>query len=139
MTDTKDPTKIKEIPALLLKDKSPTASSEAKESLIEAINESEAMRKRALQYSAHLSKLLNEACSILEDLTITIEVSEPLQCWWEREKRKKEAKNVGKAIRHPGGAVRDLSGLVTRDTGLVSASGTPILSEQETEPTSGKD
>src|SRR6266704_5443133 len=123
----------KKLPALLQPSPS-NSGQEQKDSLVTAMNEMEAMRKRALQYSAQLSKLLNEACTILETLEITVEVSEPLQCWWEREKRKKETKNVSKVLSHSGNNVRDLSGLVSRDAGLVSASGTPIIHEQETEP-----
>ncbi len=79
--------------------------------------------------------LLREACGILEGLDVTVEVSEPLQCWWEKEKRKKEVKNVSRILSSTGVSPRLLDKLGTGNSGLVSGSGTPIHSEQETKPT----
>lgn len=69
-----------------------------------AIRTLEESRNNALRYSAHLSALLKEACDILEKLEVTVEVSDPLKCWWEKEKRKREA----------------------HECALVSSTGTPI-------------
>lgn len=60
--------------------------------LVKQLEQAEEMKRSALRYSAHLGALLREACDILEKLETDFIVSEPLQCWWEKEKRKREAK-----------------------------------------------
>jgi len=54
-----------------------------------ALKEMKGQYKAAVEYGAHMNALLREACTILEGLDVTVDVSEPLAFWWEKEKRKK--------------------------------------------------
>ena len=44
--------------------------------------------KGAIAYGATMNALLREACTLLEGLDVTVDVSEKLAWWWEREKGK---------------------------------------------------
>lgn len=61
--------------------------------LVKQLEQAEEMKRSALRFSAHMSNLLREACGILEKLPQEFDVSEALACWWEKEKRKREAKD----------------------------------------------
>ena len=90
-----------------------------------AIRTLEESRNNALRYSAHLSALLKEACDILEKLEVTVEVSDPLKCWWEKEKRKKDVGTLLSNTRTPIGS------RVGLDRGLVQPEPTAVQDSSE--------
>jgi len=47
-----------------------------------------------LMFIAHLTKLLQEACQILDKLEVSVDVSEHLAHWWEHHKPKGETNEV---------------------------------------------
>lgn len=85
--------------ALILPDReiqTPNLPSQA-EAAVEVLKTA-ARLKSTIKYAAHLSKLLLEACGILETLDVSVDVSEELAAWWEREKRRQAAKGDKREI-----------------------------------------
>ena len=88
----------------------PFIQDDAYDSLLAALRDTEGRLKGAIAYAAHVQALLREACDILEKMEVEIEVSEPLQFWWEKEKRRREASASGVLVVGSRGPVRDATG-----------------------------
>ena len=97
----------------------PFLSDDTHSSLLDALNEMQRQHRQAVQYSAHLSALLREACDILEKMEVEVEVSEPLQFWWEKEKRKREAKAGGLVVVGDRGPLRNADGSIEGSCSIV--------------------